>query len=99
MSTQKNCFNETVLLSTQNICYKLKVRKYLQFYADNSCLVKLMFLGSLLLGKVRNLIVSVVHKKPQANIVYISDKLNLQGSLDALSCPRVPLLHLEHAVS
>ena len=44
-----------------------------------------MFLGSLLLGKVRNLIIRVVHKKPQANIVYISDELNLQGvSLDAL---------------
>ena len=34
VGTQKNCLNETVLLSTQNICYKLWVRKYLQFYAE-----------------------------------------------------------------
>ena len=31
VGTQKNRLNETVLLSTQNICYKLWVRKYLQF--------------------------------------------------------------------
>ena len=34
VGTQKNRLNETVLLSTQNICYKLWVRKYLQFYAE-----------------------------------------------------------------
>ena len=33
VDTQKNCLNETVLLSTQNICYNLWVRKHLQFYA------------------------------------------------------------------
>ena len=36
--TQKNRLIETVLLSTQNICQKLWVRKYLQFYAENFCL-------------------------------------------------------------
>ena len=36
---QKNCLNETVLLSTQNICLKLWVRK---FYAENFCLSKPM---------------------------------------------------------
>ena len=35
MGTQKNRLNETVLLSTQNICYKLWVRKYIQFYVEN----------------------------------------------------------------
>ena len=34
MGTQKNRINETVLLSTQNICYKLWVRKYTQFYNE-----------------------------------------------------------------
>ena len=34
MGTQKNRLNETVLLSTQNIFLKLRVSKYLQFYAD-----------------------------------------------------------------
>ena len=34
MGTQKNRLNETVLLKSQNICYKLLVRKYLQVYAD-----------------------------------------------------------------
>ena len=40
MGAQKNRLNETVLLSTQNICEKLWVRKYLQFHADNFCLSK-----------------------------------------------------------
>ena len=40
MGTQKNRLNETVLLSTQNMCLKLWVRKYLQFYAENICLSK-----------------------------------------------------------
>ena len=40
VDTQKNRLHETVLLSTQNICQKLWVRKYLQFYADNFCLSK-----------------------------------------------------------
>ena len=31
--------NETVLLSTQNICKKLWVRKHLQFYAEIFCLI------------------------------------------------------------
>ena len=34
MGTQKNHLNETVLLSTQNICYKSWVGKYLQCYAE-----------------------------------------------------------------
>ena len=42
VGTQKNRLNETVLLSTQNICLKLWVRKYLQFYAEFFCLSKPM---------------------------------------------------------
>ena len=38
--TQKDRLNETVLLSTQNICWKFCVRKYLQFYAECFCLSK-----------------------------------------------------------
>ena len=45
MDTQKNRLNETVLFSTQNICQKVKVRKYLQFYAENICLSKCMVQG------------------------------------------------------
>ena len=33
VGTQNNRLNETVLLSTQNICLKRRVRKYSQFYA------------------------------------------------------------------
>ena len=40
MGTQKNHLNETVLLSTENICKKLWVRKYLQSYAENFYLSK-----------------------------------------------------------
>ena len=40
MGTQKNRLNETVLLSTQNICLTLWVRKYLQFYTEMFCLSK-----------------------------------------------------------
>ena len=39
MGTQKN-LNKAVTLNTQNICKKLWVRKYLQFYIENSCLSK-----------------------------------------------------------
>ena len=42
MGTQKNRLNEMVLLSTENICSKLWVRKYLQFYSENFCLSKPM---------------------------------------------------------
>ena len=38
MGTQKNRLNETVLLSTQNLCLNCLVRKYLQFYAQIYCL-------------------------------------------------------------
>ena len=34
VGTQKNRLNKAVLLSTQNICYKLWVRKYLHFFSD-----------------------------------------------------------------
>ena len=34
VGTQKNRLNETVLLSTKNICYKLWVRKYWQVDAE-----------------------------------------------------------------
>ena len=44
MGTQKNRLNEKVLLSTQNKCLKLGVRKYLQFYAEKFCLSKPMYL-------------------------------------------------------
>ena len=37
---KKDRLNETVLFSTQNICLKLWVRKYLQFYDENFCLSK-----------------------------------------------------------
>ena len=40
MGTQKNRLDETILLSTQNICLKLKVRKYLKFYTEIFCLFK-----------------------------------------------------------
>ena len=40
MGTQKNSRNETVLLGTQNMCLKLLIRKYLQFYTDKFCLSK-----------------------------------------------------------
>ena len=35
--TQNNRLNETVVLSTQNICLIAWVRKYLQFYAERFC--------------------------------------------------------------
>ena len=38
--TQKNRLNETVHLSTQNICLNWWVRKYLHFYAEEFCLSK-----------------------------------------------------------
>ena len=44
VGTQKNRLNETVLLSTQNICNKIWVRKYLLFYAENFCLSKPMYI-------------------------------------------------------
>ena len=47
MGTQKNRLNETVLLSTQNICKKLWVAKYLQFYAENFCLSEPMIVNQI----------------------------------------------------
>ena len=41
VGTQKNCLNETVLLSTQNIFLNWWVRKYLHFYAQKFCLSRL----------------------------------------------------------
>ena len=43
VGTQKNRLNETVLLSSQNICLILWV---LQFYAENFCLSKLVGAGA-----------------------------------------------------
>ena len=40
VGTEKNCLNESVLLSTQNICLNLWLRTFLQFYAENICLSK-----------------------------------------------------------
>ena len=37
VGAQKNCLNETVLLSTQNKCLNLWLRKYSQFYAQDFC--------------------------------------------------------------
>ena len=45
VGTQKNRLNETVLLSTQNICSNWWIRKYLQFYAQKICLSKPMIWG------------------------------------------------------
>ena len=42
VGTQKNRLNETVLLSTQNICSNWWIRKYLKFYSQNFCLSKPM---------------------------------------------------------
>ena len=38
MGTQKNCLNETVLLSNQNTCLNRWIRKQSQFYAHKFCL-------------------------------------------------------------
>ena len=38
VGSQKNRLNETVLLSTQNLCYNWSIRKYWQFYAQKFCL-------------------------------------------------------------
>ena len=43
--------NETVLLSTQYICSKLWVRKYLQFYAEIFCLSKPVHYNNLFLNR------------------------------------------------
>ena len=40
MGTQKYRLNETDLLSTQNICLRSWLRKYLQFSAENVCFSK-----------------------------------------------------------
>ena len=44
VGTQKNRLDEMVLFGNQNICYKLWVRTYLQFYAKKFCLSKPMVL-------------------------------------------------------
>ena len=43
--------NETVLLSTQYICSKLWVRKYLQFYTEIFCLSKPVHYNNLFLNR------------------------------------------------
>ena len=40
----KSRLNDTVLLSTQNICLKWSVRQYLQFYAEKFCLSKPLYI-------------------------------------------------------
>ena len=40
VGTQKNCLNETFLLSTQSISLNLWVRKYSHFYIQKFCLSK-----------------------------------------------------------
>ena len=57
MGSQKNHPNETVLLSTQNICQNLWVRKYSQFYAEIFCLSKPV----------------IIEKKADAQYVPVSD--------------------------
>ena len=44
VGTQKNRLNKTVLLSTQNICSNWWIRIYLQFYTQNFCLSKPMYI-------------------------------------------------------
>ena len=44
MGTQKNHLNKTVLLSTQNICSNWWISIYLQFYTQNFCLSKPMYI-------------------------------------------------------
>ena len=44
MGTQKNHLNKTVLLSTQNICSNWWISIYLQFYTQNFCLFKPMYI-------------------------------------------------------
>ena len=44
VGTQKNHLNKTVLLSTQNICSNWLIRIYSQFYTQNFCLSKPMYI-------------------------------------------------------
>ena len=44
MGTQKNRLNKAVLLSTQNTCSNGWIRIYLQFYTQNFCLSKPMYI-------------------------------------------------------
>ena len=48
VDTQKNRLNETVLLSTQNMCLNWLVRKYLQFYTRILCVSKPIYTWVLL---------------------------------------------------
>ena len=57
VGTQKNRLIETVLLSTKNISLKLWVRKYLQFYAEEFCLSKLM-IATLAMCKISKFVAS-----------------------------------------
>ena len=52
VGTQKNRLDETVLLSTQNICKKLWVRKYLHFYAEKNCLSKPIFMWNIMVHNI-----------------------------------------------
>ena len=49
---KKNRLNETVLFSTQNICLKLRVRKYLQFYAEIFCLSRPTYSSMFLINPI-----------------------------------------------
>ena len=78
MGTQKNRLNETVLLSTQNICSIRCIRKYLQFYAQKFCLskpmderkqlTKILWIGPYVLGGLMKSSALRMYL-PQANIV------------------------------
>ena len=48
MGTQKNRLNERVLLSTQNKCLNLRLRKYSKFYAQKLCSSKAPLHGKML---------------------------------------------------
>ena len=63
MGTQKNCLNETVLLSTQNICLNLCVTKYLQFMLKNFAYLSLCFETYNLVYEVFTLVVLEVIDK------------------------------------
>ena len=48
MGSQKNRLNEMVLFSNQNICLKLLVRKYVQFYDEKIAYLNLCYKPNLL---------------------------------------------------
>ena len=83
MGTQNNRLNETVLLSTQNICYKVLVRKYSDFYAEYFCLSKRCVTCLFQLREIRHENVNAIigFFEEQTSHFIISDYCN-RGSLE-----------------